>query len=240
MEDFSMCGRFTQFEPRSHYIEVLSSNKEFASGIDDIPLDRYNVAPGTRVLLLNQRDDKIFLDPVNWGYQPGWANESKRPPMINARVETVATSRMFKPLFEHGRALVMADGWYEWKKDPSDTKIKQPYFIYHKSHTPLFFAAISRFHPEAEDARDDDGFVIITAASDEGLLDIHDRRPLVLDRTQALEWLDGDTLPERALEIVEKESVPPSAFDWHPVTKKVGSIRNNGPELIESIKDPLV
>ena len=235
-----MCGRFTQYEPRSHYIEVLSPDKEFASSIDDIPLDRYNVAPGSRVLLLNQRHDKIFLDPVNWGYQPGWAKESKRPPMINARVETVATSRMFKPLFEHGRALVMADGWYEWKKDQSNAKIKQPYFIYHKSHVPLFFAAISQYHPDAAETPEDDGFVIVTTASDEGLLDIHDRRPLVLDRTQALEWLDGDTLPERALEIAEKESVPSSKFTWHPVMQKVGSIRNNGPELIKPINDPLV
>lgn len=69
-----MCGRFTQYEPRSHYIEVLSPDKEFACGIDDIPLDRYNVAPGTRVLLLNQRDDKIFLDPVNWGIST-WLGE---------------------------------------------------------------------------------------------------------------------------------------------------------------------
>ncbi|MBU9845795.1 SOS response-associated peptidase family protein [Rahnella ecdela] len=235
-----MCGRFSQYEPRSHYIEVLAPDREFASAIDDIPLDRYNVAPGTRVLLLNQRDDKIYLDPLNWGYQPGWAKESKRPPMINARVETVATSRMFKPLFENGRALVMADGWFEWKKDPSDAKIKQPYFIYHRAHTPLFFAAISRFHPEAPEAPDDDGFVIVTAASDKGLLDIHDRRPLVLDRVQALEWLDVDTSPERALEIAETESVPPGKFEWHPVTKKVGSIRNNGPELIEPISDPLI
>ncbi|WP_112289699.1 SOS response-associated peptidase family protein [Rahnella sp. AN3-3W3] len=189
-----MCGRFTQYEPRSHYIEVLAPDKEFASGIDDIPIDRYKVAPGTRVLLLNQRDDKIYLDPVSWGYQPGWAKESKRPPMINARVETVATSRMFKPLFEHGRALVMADGWYEWKKDRSDSKIKQPYFIYHKSHVPLFLAAISRYHPGAAGTPEDDGFVIVTAASDHGLLDIHDRRPLVLDPVKALEWLNGDTL----------------------------------------------
>ncbi|UJD87687.1 hypothetical protein FS594_02120 [Rahnella aquatilis] len=235
-----MCGRFTQYEPRSHYIEILSPDKEIASGLDDIPLARYNVAPGTRVLLLNQRDDKIYLDPVNWGYQPGWAKESKRSPMINARVETVATSRMFKPLFEHGRAIVMADGWYEWKKGPTDAKIKQPYFIYHKSHTPLFLAAISQYHPDVVETPEDDGFVIVTAASDEGLLDIHDRRPLVLDPEQALEWLDGDTLPERALEIAEKESVSPSRFAWHPVMKKVGSIRNNGPELIEQISDPLV
>ena len=235
-----MCGRFAQYEPRSHYIEVLSPDKEFASGIDDIPLDRYNVSPGTRVLLLNQRDDKIFLDPVNWGYQPSWAKESKRPPMINARVETVATSRMFKPLFEHGRALVMADGWYEWKKDPADAKIKQPYFIYHKAHTSLFIAAISRFHPEAPEAPDDDGFVIVTAASDKGLLDMHDRRPLVLERVQALEWLDVDTSPERILEIVETESVTPGKFKWHPVNKKVGDVRNNDSSLTEEIREPLL
>lgn len=234
-----MCGRFTQYEPRSHYIEVLAPDKKFSGGIDDIPIERYNVAPGSRVLLLNQRDDKIYLDPVNWGYQPSWAEDSKRPPMINARVESVATSRMFKPLFEHGRALVMADGWYEWKKDPHESKIKQPYFIYHKSHTPLFFAAISRFHPDAIDAPDDDGFVIVTAASDEGLLDIHDRRPLVLDPEQAREWLDSVTSPERALEIAQHESLPPSKFKWHAVTNKVGSIRNNGPELIEQIPNPL-
>lgn len=235
-----MCGRFTQYEPRSHYIEVLAPDKEFASAIDDIPIDRYNVAPSSRVLLLNQRDDQIYLDPVHWGYQPAWAKESKRPPMINARVETVATSRMFKPLFENGRALVMADGWYEWKKDPADPKIKQPYFIYHKSHTPLFFAAISRFHPDAAEPPADDGFVIVTAASDEGLLDIHDRRPLVLDRAQALEWLNSDTAPARALEIAQKEAVPPGKFKWHPVGKQVGSVRNNTPALIEPINDPLV
>lgn len=235
-----MCGRFTQYEPRSHYIEVLTPDKEFSGGIDNIPIERYNIAPGSRVLLLNQRHDKIYLDPVNWGYQPSWAKDSKRPPMINARVETVATSRMFKPLFEHGRALVMADGWYEWKKDPHDSKIKQPYFIYHKSHTPLFFAAISRFHPDAIDAPDDDGFVIVTAASDEGLLDIHDRRPLVLDPDQAREWLDSVTSSERALEIAQHESLPPSKFKWHAVTTKVGNIRNNGPELIEQILNPLI
>lgn len=144
-----MCGRFPQYEPRSHYIEILAPDAEFASAIDDIPIARYNVAPSSRVLLLNQRADLIYLDPVHWGYQPARAKESKPPPMINARVETVATSRMFKPLFENGRALVMADGWYECKKDPVDLKIKQPYFIYQKSHTPLFFAAISRFHPDA-------------------------------------------------------------------------------------------
>jgi len=102
-----MCVRFAQYEPRSHYIEALNPNVELALAIDEVPIDRYNVAPGTRVLILNQRDDKLHLDPVLGGYQPAWAKEAKRPPMINARVEPPATSRMFKPLFEQGRTLVM-------------------------------------------------------------------------------------------------------------------------------------
>ncbi|HGM5284998.1 hypothetical protein [Serratia liquefaciens] len=29
---------------------------------------------------------------------------------------------MFKPLWDHGSALVMADGWYEWKKTSTTPK----------------------------------------------------------------------------------------------------------------------
>jgi putative SOS response-associated peptidase YedK len=235
-----MCGRFTQYEPRSHYIEALNPNIELDLAIDEVPIGRYNVAPGTRVLLLNQRNDKLHLDPVLWGYQPAWAKGSKRPPMINARVETVATSRMFKPLFEQGRTLVMADGWYEWKKSPSDPKVKQPYFIHHRAHAPLFFAAIARHHPEVSVPPEDDGFVIITAQSDAGLVDIHDRRPLVLGALQASKWLNPEISASGAMSLLGEGAVPPEEFDWYPVSKAVGNIRNNSAELIHKISSPLV
>lgn len=235
-----MCGRFTQYEPRSHYIEALNPDVELALAIDEVPIERYNVAPGTRVLLINQREDKLYLDPVLWGYHPAWAKEARRQPMINARVETVATSRMFKPLFEHGRAVVMADGWYEWKKSPSDPEIKQPYFIYHRLHAPLFFAAISRYHPDALETPDDDGFVIITAQSNEGLMDIHDRRPLVLGAAEANQWLNPDITSSTALALLTEGVVSADEFAWHPVSKSVGNIRNNGAELIQKIPSPLV
>lgn len=80
---------------------------------DPEPIGRYNVAPGTKVLLLSERDEHLHLDPVFWGYAPGWWD---KPPLINARVETAATSHMFKPLWQHGRAICFADGWFEWKK----------------------------------------------------------------------------------------------------------------------------
>jgi putative SOS response-associated peptidase YedK len=43
----------------------------------------------------------------------------------------------------------------------------------------MFFAALGQVHPGLEpDERD--GFVIVTADSDQGMFDIHDRRPVVL------------------------------------------------------------
>ena len=63
-----------------------------------------------------------------WGYQPWWA-KGKRPPAINARVETASTSKFFRDVWRTGRMLVGADGWYEWMKDPVDPKKKQAYYI---------------------------------------------------------------------------------------------------------------
>jgi putative SOS response-associated peptidase YedK len=235
-----MCGRFAQVQTRADYLDVLASELEVASGQDNVPIGRYNVAPGTRVILLNQKDGKIYMDPVNWGYGPGWWIEMKRQPVINARVETAATSRMFKPLWNHGRALVMADGWYEWKKDKHDAKVKQPYFIYHESKQPIFFAAIGRYHPDEAVPLDDSGFVIVTAASDSGLLDIHDRRPVVLPPAAAREWMAPETTPERAEELATGAATPPDDFKWHPVGKSVGNIRNDNAELSKPILNPLV
>ncbi|MEL5455955.1 hypothetical protein [Serratia ureilytica] len=48
-------------------------------------------------------------------------------------------------------------------KNKHDAKVKQPYFIYHESKTPIFFAAISCHHPDEKAPPDDDGFVIVIA-----------------------------------------------------------------------------
>ncbi|WP_413731026.1 SOS response-associated peptidase family protein [Sodalis sp. RH22] len=230
-----MCGRFAEFNTREHYLDFLRSDVAFSGALDGEPIGRYNVAPGSRVLLLNQRDDTLHLDPVIWGYQPAWAKEAGRPPLINARLETAAASRMFKPLWHHGRALVMADGWYEWKKDPDHTKVKHPYFIYHKNKKPIYLAAIGRFHPDALDAPEDDGFVIVTAASDKGLVDIHDRRPLIMTRKASLEWISPDTTSGRAEELAHDCAMPVGEFAFHPVSKTVGNIHNNNSSLIAKI-----
>lgn len=236
-----MCGRFAQYRTAIEYLDALKADvSDFRTGLETQPISRYNVAPGTRVLLLNRQDDGLHMDPVMWGYLPFWARQAKRPPMINARVETAATSKMFRGIWKTGRALVMADGWYEWKKAPNDPKRKQPYFIRLKSRDPMFFAAIGQFRPPTQESREDDGFVIITATSDAGMIDIHDRRPLVLPPDVAREWIDPDLAPERAEEIGQREGIPVDDFEWYPVDRAVGSVRNDRPELLHLLPDPLL
>ncbi|WP_350260797.1 SOS response-associated peptidase family protein [Pantoea sp. BJ2] len=225
-----MCGRFAQYSSRNDYFESLGLKADEIQ-YDLEPIWRFNVAPGTKVLLLNEREEELHLDPVYWGYGPEWWNKQ---PLINARGETAATGRMFKPLWNHGRAIVPADGWYEWKKDGSK---KQPYFIYRKKKTPLFFAAIGKA-PYGKD-HDKAGFVIVTSSSNKGMVDIHDRRPLVLTADAVREWMSEETTPERAQEIANDAAVPEKDFTWHPVSKKVGNIHNQGDELVEEIDDPV-
>lgn len=231
-----MCGRFVQARGVAEYVAVLSPQRSLLTGFDDVPIGHYNVAPTTKAQVLHPEGKGIRLDAVPWGWAPFWAKgPGKRPQPINARVETVATSKFFKSVWPNGRALVFADGWYEWVKDEADPKIKQPYFIRLKSQRPMFFGALAEVHPELEPG-DNDGFVIITAASDTGMVDIHDRRPLVLTRKLALEWIEPDLSSERAEKIAREHCQPAEDFEWYPVSSMVGNVRNHGQELILPVR----
>lgn len=225
-----MCGRFVQYEGMAIFIEELSPQIDLFSGYDAQPIDRYNVAPSTRVQLLHTAEDRLHIDAVKWGWAPFWA-KGKRPDPINARVETVTTGKFFKQLWPHGRALVRSEEWYEWVKDPDDPKIKQPYFIRLKSHKPMFFGALAQVHPGL-DPHDGDGFVTITAASDQGMVDIHDRKPLVLTTERAREWIDPNLPPARAEEIAKECCQPADDFEWYAVGKAIGSVKNQGADLL--------
>jgi putative SOS response-associated peptidase YedK len=228
-----MCGRYSIYEPMDHYLKTLAPEQLVINGYDLWPIERYNVAPTTRVEIIRPVADGLSIDKVRWGWSPFWA-KGKRPDPINARVETVTTGRFFKDLWPNGRALAPANGWFEWVKDAHDPKRKQPYFIHLKDQGPMYFAALGQVRPGLEpDERD--GFVIITAASDAGMLDIHDRRPVVLTPEHAREWVDPQTPASRLEELARECCRPINDFHWHAVGKDVGNVRNDGARLIEPV-----
>ena len=95
----------------------------------------------------------------------------------------------------------------------------------------MFFGALAQVHPGLE-PHDSDGFVIITAASDSGMVDIHDRRPLVLSPEHAREWIEPRLSAARAEEMVKELCRGVDDFEWFAVSKAVGHVRNDEPGLI--------
>jgi len=227
-----MCGRFAQYEKSQSYVEAFNTELSVDLGGQYEDLGRYNVCPGSQVLIFNQREEGVFIESLNWGYLPQWAREMGRNHMINARGETAASSKMFQQLWSTGRILVPANGWFEWQTLPG--RRKQPFYITHRSGKPIFFAAICKNYPDKKENHDD-GFAIVTVHSDGGLLDIHDRRPLVMDIKASREWLDRQTSSEHAEELSRAFVLPASEFRYWPVSSRVGNVRTDNPSLIKAV-----
>lgn len=75
----------------------------------------------------------------------------------------------------------------------------------------------------------------MTAASDQGLIDIHDCQSLVLVPEAAREWVKRDTREKEATEKAAGGSVSADHCTWHPVSSAVGNVKNQGSELIDEI-----
>ena len=225
-----MCGRLSQYRGIHDFVAALSIPDAMINHVGDEPLARYNAAPTTQLALLHLEDDGLYADTVRWGWRPHWAKD--RPPPINARVEKVAHGPFFRAIWPH-RAIVPIDNWFEWVE--AADKTKQPWLIRRKDREPVFCAAIGQFPSRGAEPRDDDGFVIVTADSAGGMLDIHDRRPIVLSPELAREWLDPATPRERAEQIALMQGESSDVFEWYKVDKAVGNSRNQGPALIEKV-----
>ena len=183
---------------------------------------------------------------ARWGLVPGWAKDpSVGARMINARVESLATKPAFRRALVARRCLVPAEGYYEWQKpDPSapPRTPKQPYWIHAEDGHPLAFAGLYEFWQDPARADDDPlrwlvSMTIVTGGAptqDPTLGEIHDRVPVVLDRSAWDAWLDpGQTDPGRAVELLK---APPGPLVATPVSTAVNRVGTDGPELIDPVE----
>lgn len=169
-----MCGRLSQYTGLHEFVDALSMPNVLVNLVGEQP-ERYNVAPSTQVTTLRLEGDALVAQAIRWGWRPFWARDRAAP--INARAEKVATSRFYNSAWRH-RALCPVSGWFEWVAEGGPRK--QPFHIQHRDGSPILCAAIGQF-PGIDDEQDErHGFVIITADSAGGMVDIHDRRPVVL------------------------------------------------------------
>ena len=114
---------------------------------------------------------------------------------------------------------------------------KQPHLIRRRDRSPIFCAAIGQYSNAEHEPGEHDGFVIITADSAGGMVDIHDQRPVTLSPDLTREWLDPATPKERSEQMVMLEGEPTEAFEWFKVDRAIVNLRNQGPDLIKPAEE---
>lgn len=222
-----MCGRFDQHHSADEYALALGWDL-YRNTSEAEPL--FNVAPGTLRPVFHIDAGAAAIDDVHWGYQASWAVE-KIPVAINTRLEKIS-NRYWGRLFKNGRAIVAADGWYEWTGEKGH---KQPWHIHRRQHEPLFMAALANFASNSDNPAAH-GFTLVTAAAAGGMVDLHARRPLVFTAADAAIWLDPGCSPEQASQLAHSVALGPQAFAWFKVAKAVGKVSKQGPELVVPIE----
>jgi putative SOS response-associated peptidase YedK len=225
-----VCGRYTLATPSPTDIRA-----RFPVGEAVEIRQRYNVAPGDDVLAVTtDRDGAPRGELLRWGLVPSW---SKGPgsglKMINARVETVAERPVFRRAFERYRCLIVADGFYEWRRRPSGPK--QPFHITPAGGGVFAFAGLwSIWYPEDGDKLR--SCTILTTAPNEAIAPLHDRMPVILAPDAEARWLDPSTPRAELFELLAGLRADRTAL--HPVGPAVNDARYDGPDCLAPAADP--
>jgi len=207
-----MCGRYVITKPVSKTLDLVKTNIK----VEDT--DNFNAHPSQKLPVIKSYTNGKALENLEWGLIPSWAKDKKDfKPLINARVKTLIEKISFKKLIQTSRCLVVADGYYEWKRIEKE---KVPYFFQREDNDLIFFAGIFQ----------DNKFCIITREASNEIKEIHSREPLIINKSQINNYLN---IKKNGMEILNAIKAPKIKF--HEITKDVNNPINNDPSLINPI-----
>lgn len=219
-----MCGRFTLYATSQELAD--GTHCELLAGFREER--RYNIAPGQWVIVVRPEKGGRVPDLAQWGLVPVWAKDPGAGPRpINARAEGLEAKPTFRSAFRHGRCLIPASGFYEWKVRG---KQKQPFYIRPRGGEGLFvFAGLMSTWagPDGELTT----CTIITITPNELMAGLHDRMPVILPAADQAAWLDPEN--RRALDLLRP--CPAESMEAFAVDLAVGNPRNDGPELVRPL-----
>jgi putative SOS response-associated peptidase YedK len=223
-----MCGRFTiavSYDELKSYVSSSFGIDVFAFDAD---VPRYNVAPGEDVIAIIHDGIKYRIGQLRWGFVPkGKAPSSIKP--INARSETVTEKPMFKEAISRHRCVILADGFYEWKKEDSK---RIPYRCVMKN--PSLFAMAGLYSITQRDDGTKSSSLILTTKANDLMQDIHDRMPVILDQQGIITWLSRTTqIDDLSLLMKPYEA---SKMNIYPVTSRIGHAGFKDAKAIEDIR----
>ena len=207
-----MCGRYVVTKPITKTADLVKTTIK----VED--KDNYNAHPSQKLPIIKSYTNGKALENCDWGIIPSWAKDKKDfKPLINARLETLMEKVSFKKLIQTSRCLVIADGYYEWKRI---NKERTPYYFTRSDSGLIFFAGIHQ----------NNQFCVITREATDKIKEIHHREPLILNKEQSSNYLD---VKKEGTDILKSIKAPELKF--HEVSKDVNKPINNDPSLIKAI-----
>jgi putative SOS response-associated peptidase YedK len=218
-----MCGRFTLT------LDVDEVREELKLG--DFPPDwggRFNIAPTQPVAVVTDPGARN-VEMMRWGLVPSWAKDVNiGNKLINARAETLTEKPSFRNAFQRRRCLILADGFFEWKKPENKRGQSEPYYFQRVGRKPFAFAGLWEFwkSPEGEPLR---SCALITTTANDLVAPVHERMPVMLAGDGLWNWLQftgQDALQELLVPFPADEMVA------YPVGKLVNDPTVDAPEIL--------
>jgi putative SOS response-associated peptidase YedK len=219
-----MCGRYASYLPPDAIARLFGTVNPLPNLQPTWNLAPTDDAPVIRLAANGER----HLDVLKWGLVPYFTKDlaAARKP-INARSETIARSGIFKAAFTKRRCLAPAAAYYEWLDGPEG---KIPFAVARMDGDPVAFAGIW------EEWRSPEGdklhtFSTITTDANQQLSMIQPRMPVIIEKADWPVWL-GE--PKGDVAALMRPALNDVLRVW-PVDKRVGNVRNDGPELLEQL-----
>ncbi len=206
-----MCGRYVVTNPVSKSKKIVKS----AINVDDI--ENYNAHPYQSLPVIKKYLNGNTLEKLKWGIIPSWSKQKDYKPLINARLETIDEKISFKKLIKLYRCIIIADGFYEWKRED---KNKTPYYFKRKDKKNIYIAGIYS----------DNEFCMITEKASENLSIIHHRQPVILNENDVNKYLNIEINGSNFLQNANKPNL-----EFYEISKDVNKPTNNNLSLIQKI-----
>ena len=192
---------------------------------------KYNVAPTQQIPVIRPADGRRDGVMLRWGLVPAWAKgQPTEYSTINARAETIDTTATYRgPWRRDQRCVIPVMGYYEWQ---TVAGVKQPYFIRLAGGEPFGFCGLWEAST-GPDGATLESCTIITVPANPMVAQIHSkgRMPAIVTPVHCDAWLGGSSADARAV----LESFPAELMDAYPVSTRVNSPRNDGPELLDRV-----
>lgn len=222
-----MCGRYSLSTPGDEIAEVFGLT-------ESLELEpRFNIAPTQPAPVIRVADGSRVAAMCRWGLIPSWAKDTSiGSRLINARGETVFEKPAYRDSFEHRRCLVVADGFYEWRRLGGH---KQPYYFSRSTGEPFAMAGLWDRWRQGDERLET--FTVVTTDANREVARVHDRMPVMLSPADWPLWMNPENRGDKAVRRLMRPAADAS-LATRPVSTFVNSPANDSSHCVEAVTLP--